>query len=124
LFTLTGALFTLTGALFTTDLGLDGVGLRLGFIKEGNALRCFALIFLYACALEREIILRVLFFTGAGILRITFFVKGERLIVLVEDFARDTAFLYAEDFLTDFAADLLFFFIRLSVFLNENPKSP
>ena len=118
MFTLTGALFTLTGALFTTDLGLDGVGLRFGFIKEGSAARCFVLIFLYALALEREMILRVLFLTGAGILRITFFVRGERLIDLVEDFACDTAFLYAEDFLTDFAALLLFFLIRLSVFLN------
>ena len=69
-------------------------------------------------------ILRVLLFTGAGILRIAFFVNGERLIDLVEDFARDTAFLYAEDFLTDFAATLLFFLMRSSVFLKENPKSP
>lgn len=111
-------------ALFTIDLGLDGVGLRFGFINEGNDLRCFALMFLYAWALEREIILRVLFLTGVGIFRITLFVEGERLIDLVEDFACDTAFLYAEDFLTDFAAVLLLFLIRLSVFLNENPKSP
>jgi hypothetical protein len=66
----------------------------------------------------------VLFFTGAGILRITFFVKGERLIDLVEDFACDTAFLYAEDFLTGLLALEAAFFTLLLNFLSDHPNSP
>lgn len=107
--------------------GPKGVGNLVPSLRDMAFFAAIALFFLSAKALERVRNVRVLFLTGLGTDLLAVFALSI-ILLNVEDLRTDEVFfcksLNADVRLTALLAVFAFFFMRLSVFLNENPKSP
>jgi len=107
--------------------GPKGIGNLVPSLRDIAFFAAMTLFFLSAKALERVRNVRVLFLTGLGTDLLAAFALSI-ILLNAEDLRTDEVFfcksLNADVRFTALLAVFVFFFILLSVFLNENPKSP